>query len=110
MTSVLDARLSRRGRLRNALIVGEVALSLVLLIGTGLMLRSFTNLQRVRPGFDPQNVLTFNVAKSVDSTTGPPQTAEFYRQLTERMKALPGVINASVVFQLPLGGSGGTTS
>jgi putative ABC transport system permease protein len=95
---------------RSLLVVAEIALALVLLVGAGLLIQSLVRLQQVAVGFDPHNLLTFNVAKSVDSTTGPPQTAEFYRQLTERMKALPGVINASVVFQLPLGGSGGTTS
>jgi putative ABC transport system permease protein len=97
-------------RTRSLLVAVEIALALVLLVGAGLLIQSLVRLQQVAVGFDPRNLLTFNVAKSVDSTTGPSQTAEFYRQLTERMKALPGVINASVVFQLPIGGSGGTTS
>src|SRR5215510_8688293 len=78
-------------------------------IGAGLLIRSLMRLQQVPVGFDPRNALTFNVAMSVDRTTAPPQIADFYRQLTERVKALPGVIDASVVFQLPLGGSGGST-
>jgi putative ABC transport system permease protein len=97
-------------RTRSLLVVVEIALALVLLVGAGLLIQSLMRLQQVAVGFDPRNLLTFNVAKSVDSTTGPSQIAEFYRQLTERMKALPGVVNASVVFQLPIGGSGGTTS
>ena len=97
-------------RTRSLLVVVEIALALVLLVGAGLLIQRLMRLQQVAVGFDPRNLLTFNVAKSVDSTTGPSQTAEFYRQLTERMKALPGVVNASVVFQLPLGGSGGTSS
>ena len=97
-------------RTRSLLVVVEIALALVLLVGAGLLIQSLVRLQQVAVGFDPHNLLTFNVAKSVDSKTDPSQTAEFYRQLTERMKALPGVINASVVFQLPIGGSGGTTS
>lgn len=97
-------------RTRSLLVVVEIALALVLLVGAGLLIQSLFRLQQVAVGFDPRNILTFNVAKSVDSATRPSQTVEFYRQLTERMKALPGVINASVVFQLPLGGSGGTTS
>ncbi len=101
---------SYTNRTRSMLVVAEVALALVLLVGAGLLIQSLMRLQQVAVGFDPRNLLTFNVAKSVDSTTSPSQTAEFYRQLTERMKALPGVVNASVVFQLPLGGSGGTTS
>jgi putative ABC transport system permease protein len=97
-------------RTRSMLVVVEIALALVLLVGAGLLIRSLMRLQQVAVGFDPRNLLTFNVAKSSNSTHGPPQNVDFYRQLTERMKALPGVINASVVFQLPLGGSGGTTS
>jgi len=96
-------------RIRSLLVVAEIALALVLLVGAGLLIQSLLRLQQVAVGFDPRNILTFSVAKSVDSTTEPSQIAEFYKQLTERMKALPGVINASVVFQLPLGGSGGST-
>src|SRR5215510_7903008 len=94
---------------RSLLVVVEIALAAVLLIGAGLLIRSIVRLQQVPVGFDPRNVLTFNVAMSVDRTTAPPQIADSYRKLTERVKALPGVINASVVFQLPLGGSGGST-
>ena len=100
----------RTNRTRNLLVVAEIALALVLLVGAGLLIRSLVRLQQVEPGFDPRNVLTFNVAMSVDGTTGPPQIAEFYRQLTERLKGLPGVVNTSVVFQPPLGGSAGSTS
>jgi len=96
-------------RTRSLLVVVEIALALVLLIGAGLLIRSLVRLQQVPVGFDPRNMLTFNVAMSGASATAPPQIADFYRQLTDRVKALPGVINASVVFQLPLGGSGGST-
>lgn len=96
-------------RTRSLLLVVEITLALVLLVGAGLLIQSLVRLQQVAPGFDSRNVLTFNVAMSVDSTTGPPQIADFYRQLTERLKALPGVVNASVVFQLPLGGRAGST-
>ncbi len=96
-------------RTRSLLLVVEIALALVLLVGAGLLVQSLVRLQQVAPGFESRNVLTFNVAMSVDSTTGPPQIADFYRQLTERLKALPGVVNASVVFQLPLSGRGGST-
>ncbi len=96
-------------RTRSLLVVVEIALALVLLVGAGLLLQSFVRLQQVALGFDPQNVLTFNVAMSVDQTTRPAQTADFYQRLTERVKSLPGVINASVVFQMPLGGGAATT-
>jgi putative ABC transport system permease protein len=96
-------------RTRSLLAVVEIALALVLLVGAGLLIQSLVRLQQVAVGFDPHNILTFNVAMPVDRTTSPSQIADFYRQLTERLKALPGVVNASVVFQLPLGESSGTT-
>ncbi len=96
-------------RTRSLLVVVEIALALVLLVGAGLLIRSLARLQQAPLGFDPRNALTFNVAKSVDNSTSPSQIADFYRQLTERLKALPGVVNASVVFQLPLSGAGAST-
>jgi putative ABC transport system permease protein len=99
----------RTNRTRGLLMIVEVALALVLLVGAGLLIQSFVRLQQVALGFDPRDVLTFNVAVPTDSTTAPQQIATFYQQLTERLKALPGVVNASVVFQLPLSGSGATT-
>jgi putative ABC transport system permease protein len=96
-------------RTRGLLVIVEVALALVLLVGAGLLMQSFVRLQQVALGFDPRDVLTFNVAMPADSNTSPRQIAGFYQQLTERLRALPGVINASVVFQLPLSGSGATT-
>jgi len=97
-------------RTRSLLVVAEVALALVLLVGAGLLITSFVRLQQVAPGFDPAQTLTFNVAPSAARTSTPQQIADFYQELTARLKALPRVINASVVFQLPLSGSGATTS
>jgi putative ABC transport system permease protein len=97
-------------RARGLLVVAEVALALVLLVGAGLLINSFLRLQQVAPGFDPQQVLAFNVAPSADRTSTPQRIVGFYRELTEQLKALPGVVNASVVFQLPLAGSAATTS
>jgi putative ABC transport system permease protein len=99
----------RTNRTRGLLVIAEVALALVLLVGAGLLVQSLVRLQQVALGFDPRGVLTFNVAMPVDSNTSPQQIASFYQQLTERLRALPGVVNASVVFQLPLSGSGATT-
>ena len=96
-------------RTRGVLVIVEVALALVLMVGAGLLIQSFVRLQQVTLGFDPRDVLTFNVAMQADSNTTPRQIAGLYQQLTERLRALPGVINASVVFQLPLSGSGATT-
>jgi putative ABC transport system permease protein len=96
-------------RTRGLLVIVEVALALVLLVGAGLLIQSFVRLQQVALGFDPRGVLTFNVAMSTDTNTRPEQIAGFYRQLGERLRALPGVVNAGVVFQLPLSGAGATT-
>ena len=98
----------RSGRTRNLLVIGEVALALVLLVGAGLLVRTLTQLQSVPLGFDPRNVLTMTVAKS--PTGGPEETGEFWRQLTERVRALPGVSGAGVTWQLPLSGASATTS
>jgi putative ABC transport system permease protein len=97
-------------RARSVLVVAEVALALVLLIGAGLLINSFVRLQQVAPGFDPAQTLTFNVAPSAARTSTPQHIADFYQELTARLKALPGVLDASVVFQLPLSGSGASTS
>jgi putative ABC transport system permease protein len=96
-------------RTRGLLVIVEVALALVLLVGAGLLIQSFVRLQQVALGFDPRDVLTFNVAMPTDGNTSPQRIAGFYQQLTERLRALPGVITASVVFQLPFSGSGATT-
>jgi len=97
----------RSGRARNLLVITEVSLALVLLVGAGLLVRTLVRLQNVPLGFDPHNVLTMIVAKSPGDE--PEQTGEFYRQLTERIRALPGVVNASVTWQLPLSGASATT-
>ena len=97
-------------RMRSVLVVAEVALALVLLVGAGLLINSFVRLQQVAPGFDAAQTLTFNVAPSAARTSTPQHIADFYQELTARLKALPRVVDASVVFQLPLSGSGATTS
>ena len=96
----------RSGRARNFLVIAEVGLALVLLVGAGLLVRTLVRLQNVPLGFDPRNVLTMNVAKSPE---GGMETGEFFRQLTERVKVLPGVVNASVTWQLPLSGAAAAT-
>jgi putative ABC transport system permease protein len=98
----------RSRRARGLLIVAEVGLALVLLVGAGLLVRTLVKLQRVPIGFDAKNLLTMNVAKS--SASSPAETVEFFRQLPERVRALPGVADASVTWQLPLSGMGATTS
>lgn len=94
----------RRGR--NLLIVAEVALSVVLLVGAGLLIRSFLALQRVNPGFDAGDVLTFELSMPFGKYPGGPPRRAFFRELTGRLQALPGVKSVGMVSQLPLTGSG----
>jgi putative ABC transport system permease protein len=101
---------AQTNRTRSLLVVAEVALALVLLVGAGLLINSFVRLQQVAPGFDPSQTLAFNVAPSASRTATPQQIGEFYRELVAQLKVLPSVVNASMVFQLPLAGSGATTS
>jgi predicted permease len=98
------------GRLRAALFVGEVALSLVLLIGAGLLLRSFARLQSVAPGFQTGNVVTFNVQLSPGQYPDVDRQTAFYRQLGERLAALPGVSAAAGINNLPVVAGGNTRS
>ena len=95
----------RGGRLRSALVVAEVALTSVLLIGAGLVLRSFVNLQRVDAGFDTSNVLTFQLRLHGKKYPDAKSVRDFYRQLTERLEAQPGVLAAGAVLIRPLEGA-----
>ena len=94
-----------RTRFRNLLVVSEIALALVLLIGAGLMVKSFARLLHVNPGFDPQNLLTMQVALPSTKYREPAQRADFYRQTLEKIRSLPGVQAAGAVSNLPLSGS-----
>jgi putative ABC transport system permease protein len=93
-------------RVRGVLMVAEVALTLVLLIGAGLMVRSFIALQQVRPGFDPAGVLTLRVSMPLAKYGRPDVRGEFVRRMQEELKRLPGVTHVGVTSQLPLTGSG----
>jgi putative ABC transport system permease protein len=88
-------------RFRHALVVSELALALILLIGTGLMLRAFWNLQQVNAGFDPGHVVTAQVA--LPRATYPDDQAKmsFWTRLEQRLEVLPGVENAALAFGLP---------
>ena len=94
----------RRHRTRSALVVVEVATSLVLLVAAGLLLRSFASLQKVDPGFRAQNVLTFGVSLPPGRYSTPAQTSGFFSALLERVTALPGVSTAGAVNPLPFSG------
>jgi putative ABC transport system permease protein len=91
-----------RQRLRGALIVAEVALALVLLIGTGLMVRGFTNIsQQHKQGFDSSHLLTMKIALPKSKYAGHQQQADFYRKALERVAATPGVESAAIINDLP---------
>lgn len=94
---------SARQRFRSVLVVVEMALAVVLLVGAGLMLRSIWALQRVPIGFDPANVLTMRVSLPASSYANPEQVVQFYRQLLEAVRQLPGVRAAGAARLLPLG-------
>ncbi|MDQ3652168.1 MAG: ABC transporter permease [Acidobacteriota bacterium] len=95
-----------RHRLRRALVVVEVALSLILLIGAGLMTRSFLRLQQVNPGLNAENVLTLRVSLPSAKYDAPEKRQDFFKQLLERTRALPGVQAAGAISYLPLSGGG----
>jgi predicted permease len=90
----------RRQRLRNVLVVGEVALTLTLLVGAGLLIQSFRRVLEVDLGFKPQNLLTMQV--SVNNPDGQ-QVANFFAQLQENVRNLPGVTSVAVSNGLPFG-------
>lgn len=100
-----------RGRLRarNVLVAAQVALALVLLICSGLMVRSFWRLRGVQPGFDPRGVLTLRLDLPEAGYRDAPAILRFTDQLLERARAVPGVTSAAVVNTLPLGGSDSST-
>ncbi len=88
-------------RLLSGLVVIEVALALVLLVGAGLMTRSFTKLLQVNPGFDPDNIIAARVL--LPATKYPrPTIVRFYEDVIERVRRAPGVVNASAVSAMPL--------
>ena len=91
-----------RRRLRSALVVAEVALALMLLIGAGLLIKSFWLLRNVNPGIsNPEQILTMQVPLPRSRYQGDAQIAPFYKQLIERVSALPGVRQAAIVSSLP---------
>jgi len=97
----------KRGRhLRNALAIAEIALSLVLLVGAGLLVRSFLHLQNVKPGFNPENLLTVDLVLPSAKYAENQQVTNFYDQLLQRLAQQPGIQAATVTSALPLGGGG----
>ena len=93
----------RHNRLRNLLIVTEVALSVVLLVGAGLLFRSFLQLQSINAGFNPQQVLTVRLTPSGPHYAGDADYMNFYSQVMQRISVLPGVNAVGAINTLPLG-------
>ena len=95
----------RRARARGTLVVSEIALALVLLVGAGLLLRSFVALTRVDPGFDPRGVVSMQVSmRGTDRVAGSERRHVFFDEVLQRVRALPGVESASAINHLPLHG------
>src|SRR5271155_566881 len=97
----------KRHRLRGLLVVSELALSLMLLIGAGLLLRSFVRLQSVAPGFTTEHVLTMQIAATDPKYRDDKALANLYREIENRVAHLPGVVAEGEVSVLPLTGSVG---
>jgi predicted permease len=93
-----------RHRLRRLLMASEVSLALVLLVGAGLMIRTFVALRGVDPGFRPDHVLTAVVSVTGSTAAAPGRRLGFYRDVLERVRAMPGVVSAGAINHLPLAG------
>jgi hypothetical protein len=96
------------GRVRNVLVVSEVALALMLLIGAGLLMRSLSGLRAVDPGFDPRNVLTAFINIPQAKYPQPEQRNAFFDRVIGGIRALPGVESAAWIDTVPLSGGGST--
>src|SRR6185436_4444844 len=96
-------------RLLSMLVVSEVAIALVLLVGAGLMIRSFFSLNKVTPGFNPKGVLTVGVG--LPSATYPdlPKQADFYNRFVSDLRTLPNVDSAAAITRLPMVGFSAVT-
>jgi putative ABC transport system permease protein len=94
----------KRHRVRNALVVSQVVLALVLLVGSGLMFRSFVALMAVDPGFDRESILAVQVSVPPAEVAEPRAVEELFRQLRERLGSQSGVVSVSAASRVPLGG------
>src|SRR5262249_55059 len=92
---------SRQNRARNVLVVVEVAFALILLVAAGLMIKSFIRLERVNPGFEPNNLLTMQVSVPGSKYKTEAQQNGFYQQAVEHIKSVPGVSGAAVTLTIP---------
>ncbi|HEX8163400.1 MAG TPA: ABC transporter permease [Pyrinomonadaceae bacterium] len=101
---------SRGNRIRGVLVVSEVALSLILLIGAGLLINSFLRLRNVDPGFHTDNLLTMSVSLPAQKYPDHARRSAFYTEMIRRVEALPGVRSAAITSQIPLVKQGDTGS
>ena len=97
---------ARTNRVRSGLTVAEVSLALVLLIGAGLMIKSFVQLQKVNPGFNSDHILTLSLALPRAKYPDSNQAADFYARVIERVRALPGVQTTDVTSDIPIASGG----
>jgi len=100
----------RSHQLRNLFVIAEIAMALVLLVGSGLLIKSFVRLQSVNPGFNPRNLLTVRVALPYAKYRGEGRREQFFRDALARIRQIPGVRQASAVNFLPFSGPGAATS
>jgi predicted permease len=98
---------SSRRRLRSVLVVVEVAVSLMLLVGAGLLVRSFAKLQNVSPGFDPEGVVSLRLGPSARQFANRDASVEFYRAFGDALAAVPGVTSRGAISSLPFTSSVG---
>jgi putative ABC transport system permease protein len=103
----MGARLSR---IRSLLVVSEVALSLVLLAGAGLLIKSFIRLQDVAPGFDTRNLLAMTLGLSSEKYRETQSRINFFNQLLSRLESLPGIESANLAYDLPIDGTNTTST
>jgi putative ABC transport system permease protein len=96
---------SGRHRLRSALVIAEVALSVMLLVGAGLLLRSFDRLLHTSPGFNPDHVIAAEITLPAGQYTEASQQRAFFEALLERARTLPGVVRSGAISALPLSGT-----
>jgi putative ABC transport system permease protein len=96
----------RRTSARSLLLIGEVAMSLILLVAAGLLIKSFMRLQEVKPGFNPERILIASLSLPLTKYKEDQQRIDFYRALIERLRTLPGVQAAGAGVNLPLDASG----
>jgi putative ABC transport system permease protein len=92
----------RRNGMRNILVVSQVALSMVLLVGSGLLIRSFIRLQTATPGFDPKNVLSMRISLPKTKYATRPQMIAFYNEALKQLRTLPGVESVAISSALPV--------